>query len=266
MKTTNHFLSALFVFLLAFSTSTIFAQDEEVNEPKYLTATTMYWNKNYEGSPEEWRATEKEYMEKVTSKNEHIMWSGYFTHLFTENSNEVIYVQNYPSWEAIEKATARNAELEKEAWPDEEERKAFLDKMNSAYSIYHSDEIHAIIPGAKYLEGGMQKDMIMYLRVNKMAYPEDGSFDEFSAFMKKLREEVIYKNEFIKGYYPSRHAWGNDKRDMTEAVLLDSMADLDKMFNRNQELMKEAFTEEEGKAFGKYYKGHGDYLYTAIKL
>jgi len=38
------------------------------------------------------------------------------------------------------------------------------------------------------------------------------------------------------------------------------------MFDRNTELMKEALTEEEGKALGKYFKSHGDYVYTAVKL
>ena len=115
MKTINSLFSTLIVMLLLLSPLVNSAQDEEPKRPEYLVATTMYWNKNYEGTPEEWRATEKEYMEKVTSKNEHIIFAGYFTHLFTENSNEVMFVRSYPSWEAIDKATDRSAELEKEA-------------------------------------------------------------------------------------------------------------------------------------------------------
>ena len=266
MKTTNQFFSVLIVMLLLFSTSTIFAQEEEQKRPEYVTVTMMYWNKNYDGTPEEWRATEKEYMETVTSKNEFIVGAGYYTHLFTENSNEVMYVQTYPNWEAIDKAGDRNAELEKEAWPDEEARKAFTKKMNSAYAQFHKDEILATMPGAKPMAGPMEKDMVLYLRINKMAFPEEGTGEEFKTLRKKLRDGVIAKNEYIKAYYPSMHAWGSDRRDFIEGVFLDSMGDLDKMFDKNQELMKEVFSEEEGKAFGKYFKGHGDYLYTAIKL
>lgn len=264
MKTTNRFFAAIAAMLLLFNTSIISAQEDQ-KRPMYITATTMYWNSDSEGTMDEWKAIEKEYMDKVTKKNEHIMGAQYYTHLLTPNSNEVIYVQSYSSWDAIEKANARNGELEKEAWPDEEARMSFLKKMNSAYADYHSDEIYETLPGAKHMEGEMTKDMIMYLRQNKRAYPKDVPEGEFMALRKK-QLDVTKKNEYIKAYWPSMHAWGNDRRDFNEAILLDSLGDLDKMFDRNQELMKEVFTEEEGKAMGKYFKGHGDYIYTAVKL
>ncbi|MFD1161005.1 MULTISPECIES: hypothetical protein [Hwangdonia] len=266
MKTTNQFLTAIVLALLLISPTTILAQDDAPKGPEYISVTKMYWNKNYEGTPEEWRANEKEYMDKVTKKNEYVIGAGYYTHLFTENSNEVLYVQSYPNWEALDKASARNSELEKEAWPDEEARKAFLKKLNGAYSIFHSDEIYATMDGAKHMEKAPEKDMVLYLRQSKMTYTQDGTFKEFQALRKKLLDGVIYKNEFIKAYYPSIHAWGADRRDMNEAIILESLGDLHKLFDRNVELMKEVFTEEESKAFGKYFKSHGDYLYTIIKL
>ncbi len=266
MKISNQFFVALVVLLLLLSPCSIFAQDEAPKRPEYISVTQMFWNKNYKASPDEWKAIEKEYKEKVTNKNEYIVNAGYYTHLFTDNSNEVMYVQSYPNWEALDKAADRNAELEKEAWPDEDTRKAFLKKMNSAYSKFHSDEIYATMSGAKLMEKAPEKDMVLYLRQNTMAFPEDGTLEEFKTLRKKLLENVIYKNEFIKAYYPSIHAWGADKRDMNEAVIMESLADLHKMFDRNTELMKDAFTEDERKAFGKYFKRHGDYLYTAIKL
>lgn len=266
MKTTNQFFTAIVVMLLLFSTTIIFAQEEAPKRPEYITVTKSYWNSENTSTMDEWKAIEKEYLEKVTKKNEYIVGAGYYTHLMTENSNEVLYVQSYPNWEAIDKAGKRNSELEKEAWPDEEARKAFLKKMNSAYSIFHSDEIYATLPGAKLMEGEKTKDMVMYLRQSKLAFPKDGTREEFVSLRKKILENVIYKNEYIKAYYPSIHAWGADRRDFNEAILMDSLGDLEKMFNRNTELMKEALTEEEGKALGKYFKGHGDYVYTAIKL
>ena len=267
MKTTNQFFTTLLAMLLMFSTPAIFAQDEEApKRPEYITVTTMYWNSKSDGTMDEWKAVEKEYMDKVTSKNEYVIGGYYYTHLLTENSNEVLYVQSYPNWEALDKAAARNSELEKEAWPDEKARKAFLKNMNSAYSSYHSDEIYATLPGAKVLPAAPEGDMVLYLRQNKLAFPEDGTNEEFSALRKKIIENVINKNDYIKGYYPSIHAWGSDRRDLNEGVLLNSLDDLGKMFDRNTELMKEALTKEESKALGKYIKGHGDYVYTAVKL
>ena len=266
MKATNQFLTALLMLFLLVMPMTISAQDEEPKRPEFYSVTKSYWSSNYEGTPAEWRATEKEYRDKVTSKNEYIMWSMYFMHLFTENSNEVLYVQTYPNWEAIGKAAARNAELEKEAWPDEEARNAFLDKLNSAYSIYHSDEIYATLPGAKPMDAEITEDMVLYWRLNKMAFPEDGTWDEWTTLNKKVTEDVIHKNEYVKGYYPSMHAWGSDRRDFNQVIWLDSMSAVENMFDRYEELMKEALTEEEGKAYGKYFKSHGDYLYAPLKF
>ncbi|WP_242202104.1 hypothetical protein [Aestuariivivens insulae] len=266
MKTTNQFFSAMVIILLLAMPLCALAQDEEPKRPMYVTVTKSYWNKDYKGTPDEWKAAEKEYMEKVTKKNEYVTWAGYFMHLFTENSNEVIYAQTYPNWEAIDKASARNSELEKEAWPDEEARKAFLEKLGSAYSHFHSDEIFATMPGAKQMEGEVTDDMVLYVRQNKMAFPEDGTWEEWQTLQKKVLENAIYKNEYIKAYYPERHAWGSDRRDFNEIIYLDSMCDLERMFDKYQELMKEALTDDERKAFGKYFKSHGDYLYSPLKL
>ena len=262
MKTTKKLFAALIMMLFLFNVTPIIAQDDAPDGPMYLTATTMYWAKDYEGTMDDWKAAEKEYMEKVTQKNEYISHAAYHTHLFTENSNEIIYVQGYTSWENIEKAGARNSELEKEAWPDEEAREAFLEKMNSAYSSYHSDEIMVSMKGAKHMSEKPTKDMVVYLRKNKWAFPKDGTMDEYGAIYKKIQEDVINKNDYIKAYYPNRHNWGSDRRDFIEAIFIDSIHDLGKMFDRNQELMKEALTEEESEALNKYFKGHADYLYT----
>tara|TARA_R110000868_G_scaffold89492_3_gene249105 strand:- start:15429 stop:16220 length:792 start_codon:yes stop_codon:yes gene_type:complete len=263
MKTTNRFFTAMAAMLLLFS-SFSFAQENKA--PAYLTVTTMYWNPDSDMSMDDWKAGEKEYMDKVTKKNEYILWGGYVTHLMTPNSNEVVYAQSYPSWEAIEKAAARNVELEKEAWPNETERKAFLDKMGSAYAPFHSDEIYATLSGVKELTGDLPDGAVLYIRKNKRAYPEDGTTDEYIGFRKRIVENVIKKNDYIKGYYPSQHNWGSDRRDFMEAMYLNSLGDLDKMFKKNQELMTVTFTKEEAKAYGKYFKGHGDYVYSVVKL
>lgn len=248
--------------LLIFNVSFVKAQEDEPKRPMYLTATTMYWAKDYEGTMDDWKAAEKEYLEKVTKKNDYIIHAAYHTHLFTENSNEIVYVQGFASWEDIDKAATRNSELEKEAWPDDTARREFMDKLQSAYSMYHSDEIMVTMRGAKHMSEKPTKDMVVYLRKNKWAFPEDGSMTEYGDLYKKIRENVINKNEYIKAYYPNRHNYGSDRRDFVEAVFIDSIDDLGKMFDRNQELMKEALTDEEAKALNKYFRGHGDYLYT----
>jgi len=192
-------------------------------------------------------------------------------HRYTADNTELIYVRTYASWEDIDKATDRDDELAKEAWPDEEARDAFFDKQSAYYDDYHSDEIYATMSGAKLMTEAPGDDMILYVRKSHFAYPDDGNMDEFTELRDEYTENVIHKNELVKAYYPSAHAWGSDRTEYVEAFLLNSMADLDKMFERTGELMEahwpdEAAREEINKKAGKYFTGvHGDYIYTFVE-
>ena len=267
MKTANRFLTAMVVILMLFST-TIFAQDE-AKKPMYVVATTMYWNMDND-EPGDWTAIEKEYMDKVTKKNQHVMSARFYTHFLTENSSELMYVQTYASWEDIDKAGDRNAELEKEAWPEEEKRKAFLKSRNAFYSNNHSDEIYATMSGAKDMAEAPTKDMILYLRKSHFAFPKDGTMKEYNELSKEYVDNVFKQNDHIKGYYPNMHAWGADRTEFVEAFILDSMDDLDDMLTKNGELFREHWTTEDSRKeywgkWSKYLTGvHGDYIYTMV--
>ena len=267
MKTTNRMSIVIFTMLLLFST-TIFAQDE-MKRPMYVVATTLHWNMDND-EPGDWMAIEKEYMDKVTKKNEHVMSGRFYTHLMTDNSTELMYVQTFANWDAIDKASARDAELEKEAWPDEAKREAFLKSRNAFYSRNHSDEIYATMSGAKDMSEAPTKDMILYLRKSHFAFPKDGTNKEFNELREEYAENVLYKNDYIRGYYPNRHFWGGDGTEYLEAFMLDSMDDLDDMLAKNGELFRahwadEAKRKEFSEKSGKYFTGvHGDYLYTMV--
>ena len=51
-----------------------------------------------------WEDIEKEYLNKVTMKNEYVMGSGFFVHRWTADNSELRYVQVFANWEAIDKA------------------------------------------------------------------------------------------------------------------------------------------------------------------
>lgn len=270
MKTTKQFFTAIVLALLLFSSTTILAQDAP-ERPAFVTVTTNHWNMDKENfKMSEWKAAEKEYLEKVTMKNEFILSSAFYLHNMTADNTEFLTVQTFASWEDIGKFGARSAELEKAAWPDEAKRKAFLKNLNSYYSNEHSDEIYAPISGAKLMTEKPTKDMILYLRKSHFAFPEDGSNEEFNNLRMEGNAGIVQKNEYVKAYYPNVHAWGSDKTEFIEAFYLDSVSDLDKMFERDGELMNETYPDNEaskakGKAWGKYFTGvHGDYLYTFI--
>ncbi len=87
----------------------------------------------------------KEYHAKVTMKNEFVLHEWTMVHFFSEDSREFKVVDEYASWDSIEKAFNRDGELEKLAWPDAKERAAFLKKMSS-YFTHHKDAIYNAMP------------------------------------------------------------------------------------------------------------------------
>ena len=271
MKTTNQFFATIVLALLLFSTTTILAQDDAPKRPEFVTITTLHWNMDKEDfKMDEWKAVQKEYFEKVTMKNEFIQGASMYYHNMTDDSSEFISVQTFASWDDIGKFGDRSSELEKEAWPDEAKRKAFIKNLNSYFSNEHSDEIYATIGGAKYMTEKPTKDMVTYIRKSHFAFPENGTIEEFNKLRMEGNAGIVQKNEYVKAYYPNVHAWGSDRTEFMEAFFLDSLADLDKMFDRDDELMKEAFPDNDankakGKTWRSYFTGvHGDYLYTFI--
>ena len=270
MKTTNQFFALIMTGLLMFSTIS-FAQNDAPQQPQYITVTTMYWNMDYDNfNMDEWKAVEKEFLDKVTKKNELILGASFYLHRYTADNTELIYVQSFANWEAIDKAGERNAELINEAWPNEDDRKAFFERRSAYYSDEHSDEIYATLPGAKLMTQAPTEDMVCYVRKSHLAFPKDGSGKEFNELRKEIVDNVINKNEYIKAYYPNVHAWGSDRTEFIEAFFTTSLADIEKMQERSNELIQAYWTNEEAqKAFGeknaKYYKGtHGDYIYTFV--
>ncbi|NNT70721.1 hypothetical protein HKT18_00695 [Flavobacterium sp. IMCC34852] len=266
MKTMKSiFLVVIFGLLMS---NTSFAQEEK----SYLiTVTKLHWNMELENfSMDEWKATEKEYLDKVVKKNEFILGQEFLMHHFTPDNTEILLVTTYENWSAVEKAGNRDDELVKAAWPDEKARKAFFEKKALYYAHHHSDEIYATIPGAKLPKANFDKDMLYYVRVSHFAYPKDGTEKEFTELSKQYFDAVINKNDLIKAYYPNRHAWGADNTEFTEVYVVETLADLEKALEKNRELFRATWNDDaKRKAFwdkrNKYDDGrHSDYIYKLI--
>lgn len=271
MKTTNKVCIAVLALVLLFNVP-VFSQGEEApKRPMYVVITKMHWNMDRENfNNDDWIATEKMFKDNVTKKNEYVMSSGFYTHRFTADNTELLYVQTYASWEDIDKAANRNIELAEQAWPNESERGAFMKDRDNYYANHHSDEIYATMPGAKTSSEKMDKNVIVYMQVRHFANPQDGNYKEFDEGRMEYNENVIQKNEIIKGYYPMEHAWGSDKTQYIEVFVVESLDDLDDMAERNGELFRahwsdEAKRKEMGERMGKYFTGvHGDYIYESV--
>lgn len=258
MKTNKILVLGMLIFTFLLNTEAR-AQDEQ--KPVYITVTTMH--RNLDSDRKDWQKTEQEYFDKVTSKNDLIIGAEILTHYYTANSSEVLFVFVYRTWEDIEKSNDVSNELIKKGWTDEKASKAFFDKQRSYYTTLHSDEIYTSQPmfGGKELKTDSKEPLIVYVRKSQLSMNGQGKG------LKEFNEKVTMKNPYIKAYYPHRHAWGADSRDFLEAFLFDSMGDLEKSADKNNELIKATWPKEaDRKAFfdemSKAYTGlHGDYIY-----
>lgn len=237
---------------------------QEKEKPVYITITTLH--RNIDAKAKDWKASEQEYFDKITKKNDLIIGSEILTHYYTDDNTEILLVNVFKTWEDIEKANTVTNDLIKKAWPDEKARNTFFDKYDSYYTPVHSDEIYQSLTsiGEKPYKDETKKPMIVYLRKSQMNMAGKGKN------VKEFNEKITFKDPYIKAYYPFRHSWGSNSTDFMEAFFYDSLADLEKSSEKIDELIKstwpnekdaDAFFDELEKSFtGK----HSDYIYRNI--
>lgn len=262
MRTIKNFMFGVLAFAILF-TAKSFGQEapKEEFKPVYITVTTGHWSSDPSADYSDWLKTEKEYFDKVTKKNDLIIGSGYYTHYFTPDNSEVLFVSVYANWEDIEKANEITTRLVEEAWPDETKRKAFFEKQSSYYSPMHSDEIYASMSSTKTLKTDSKEPLLYYVKKNKLGQGGSG--------FKEYFENVTMKNSFVKGYYTHRHSWGSNSRDVMEVFVFDKFADIQSSFDETDKLVKahwpdEAKRKEFFKEYNKIFDGHGDYIYHNV--
>jgi hypothetical protein len=238
------------------------------NDPQFLVVTRVHLNSKADFTVGQWKAHEKEYFEKVTKKNDLIVGANVLVHYYTNDNSEVLITSSYRTWADIEKADVKNEELAKAAWPDEAQRKAFFDKQRSFYTGEHSDEIRSILPNTRPLTA--TSEHIYYVRTSRRAFPADGKAEEFKKLSDEYCQNVTLKNSLLKGYYPSRHLWGADSRDYTEAFVFSSISEMEKAVEENDKLVKaywpdEAKRKEALAKYNKYFETwHGDAVYKHV--
>jgi len=275
MKTTIMFLFGTAIFLMLFPVNVI-AQDDSAEEeefkPMIITMARAHWNMDNENfKMDEWKEIEKQWNENVVKKNDYIVGSAVFLHLYTPDNSEILFATAYASWEDVDKAAKRNSELAAEAWPDKAERDAFFKKQSAYYSNIHSDEIYSTTPNGKRVTGESTEPNVVYFRTSRMSWPDDGESEEIQAMHKELSENTHHKSENIIGYYPMRHLYGADSREFLEVFVAKSMADIDAYNSEEYQKLVEAHWPDEAKrkeffdSMGNYFDGwHGDLLYSSV--
>lgn len=88
----------------------------------------------------------KEYFDKVISKNK--IAKGYYSHrhLWGSNAREFIEAMVFENLGEIEDYFDKNNELVQQAWPNEDDRKAFFKEYNKLFTGKHGDYIYRNVP------------------------------------------------------------------------------------------------------------------------
>ena len=234
------YLSLLFIAVI--SIGSITGQEVlEEDRPVYITVTTLYGTEDFD--IDAWREVEEEYFNKVTSKIDlilsHQVLMSYFSPVYSEF--KVINVIN--SWEDIMLINEMRMTLIEEAWPDEEERKAFFEKQNSFYKSKHSDEIYLTSDYSKQLERepGQNRPYTFMIKTNILSDTED---EDSYANYKTYVENVVKKNRKILAYYPFSHFWGADSREFIEIFVADSFSEVEMAQYENNALLSKIVPDE----------------------
>lgn len=239
------------------------------SSPTILVVQKRHFDYSKDFSGKDWQAAEKEFFDKVIAKDDLIKGHNLLVHLFTPDATEVVEAFLYDSWEDIGKDVDRTNELVRQAWPDSVKRRAFFDKLNSFYTRQHSDEIYNINANLHFKMADTSAH-IYYVRTQKRAFPADGKPGEIMGLLNEHYDNVLAKNDLLKGYYIYSHLYGTDSRDVVEVFVYNSLADLEKSPAVNQELVKKHWPDENklkeaSAAANKYFEpGHGDAIYRSI--
>lgn len=266
MKTLKNQWKIIFLCLLL---SPFLIQAQDV--PAFVILTTDHTNfDNKDGTREDWLALEKEYHDKVIMQNQYILGASTLVHYYTGDNSEIIHVRTYRDWEDIEAAQKRTEELIEAAWPDEDARNAYFNKIDAYYTGHHSDEITRVLPTRRPVQEASEEPMIYLVQKLQTTNPDGGTSEEMMALHQEYLEAVTYKSPEVKGYYNLRHGWGADNRDFWEVWVYENWEDIQTSNMGIEELVKTNWPDEDKRdaffeKYDKYFTGqHGDYIYRNV--
>jgi len=269
MKIIKHPFWVILILINAFFAITLKAQS---NNSLYVKITKMHRNLNFKNaSYHTWIGFEKDYLNTVIKKNEFILQRHVLTHYMTEDNTEVLFIQMYKNWEDMQKAERRSKELEKKGWVDGKKREHYFDYLEQYFDKNQSDQIFMTIPGIKEDSSGADKSLFYQMRVNHLAFPKDGTENEFLKLNEEFLKKSVYNNRYIKGYYPFVQVLGSNKRQYIEFTAVKSLDDLENAFKEIDVFLYEPKKEDEARHnifianFFKYFTGfHSDYIYKSV--
>ena len=133
--------SIIFLTAIVLLNQNLYAQDNE----NIVVVTTWYVENPEGGSSAEYDSLATIMNDKVVSKNKYVINRTLVRHFWGSDSRQRVIITEYASMEDIEKAVEEGSKLFREAFPNEEDRKAFNKAFGKYWNGYHSDEIYSVV-------------------------------------------------------------------------------------------------------------------------
>lgn len=110
------------------------------NEGHFYSVTTWKLKVPANGSAAELNQLLKEWHEKITTKNDKVLSQKVLRHVTGADMRDWVVISEYASWNDMDTANDMQNKLIEEAWPNEDDRRAWFAKFGK-YTVTHSDEI-----------------------------------------------------------------------------------------------------------------------------
>lgn len=121
-------------------------EDDEVGEPLVVYRQTRKLAFPESGTMKESLELHREFFEHTWHKNDHALAVFVHRHAWGSDGRDMDYMIVAESMSEVEAALDKQSELIEAHWTDEDERKAFMQKMNKYYEPMHSDYVYRTVP------------------------------------------------------------------------------------------------------------------------
>lgn len=112
------------------------------------------------------------------------------------------------------------------------------------------------LPAAMPLTEMPEEPLVYLVQTRHLAFPEDGDMEESQALWKEFHTNITHKNPLLKAFYPHRHLWGADGRDVLNVFAFENMDDAHRYFDEQMKLVEAHWPDIEARKafFSKYNK------------
>ena len=185
--------------------------------PDNHVVTVVEYNLKYlseveDGSPEERKEIFETYYQKLNDASDLMISSLVLGHYFGGSADQVKVVTEWKSLADADKWVTSGSDRTKKMWPDEDERKASLEKYSKYWTGKHTDLAVREIVASRIKRYKKKNDentivSIQTRNLRPISQVEGGSTEEREALMDEYFKKAVMTNDKVLSSRELRHYW-----------------------------------------------------------